>query len=141
MKPAPVGTRIRVISNTFNHAYAVGGVYTVKYIDDDGTFRAVDDLGHVGNWLRWIECALAGPSMWDKLAADLPEPLVRFLACFDEISHITLKQTVIDAVLAKVPDLHERIVAVANTPIGEAAIARNMPQRSKKRDQKPVEQA
>ena len=65
----------------------------------------------------------------------------RFLACFDEISHIALKQTVIDAVLAKVPDLHERIVAVANTPIGEAAIAHNMPQRSKKRDQRPVEQA
>ena len=44
MKPAPVGTRIRVISNAFNDAYSVGGVYTVKYIDDDGTFRAVPRL-------------------------------------------------------------------------------------------------
>lgn len=141
MMPVPVGTRIRVVANSFNHTYSVGDIYTVKYIDDDGTFRAVDERGHAGNWLRWTECELATPSVWDKLAADLPEPIVRFLACFDDISHIAIKQTVIDAVLAKVPDLHERIVAVANTPIGEATIAGHVPQRNKKKDSKPVEQA
>jgi hypothetical protein len=128
MQPVPTGTRIRVLSNQFNHSYTIGCVYTVTHIDDDGTFKAADDKGRIGNWLRWSECEPAAPSIWSRVAADLPEPLVRFLACFDGIADITLKEKVIDAVLAKLTDLPERIVAAAATPLGENATAANQPQ-------------
>lgn len=129
MEPAPVGTRIRVLTNDFNHSYRIGGSYTVSHVDTDGTFKAADDNGRVGNWLRWSECAPAGSSIWEKIAADLPEPLVRFLACFDGIGQITVKEKVIDAVLAKLPDLHDRILAASSTPAGEAVITTVMPER------------
>lgn len=68
------------------------------------------------------------PSIWSRVAADLPEPLVRFLSCFDGIGDITLKEKVIDAVLAKLADLPERIVAAAATPLGANATVANQPQ-------------
>lgn len=129
MEPAPVGTRIRVLSNDHNHSYAIGRIYTVTHVDDDGTFKAADGNGRVGNWLRWTECSLAGATTWEKLAADLPEPLVRFLSCFDGIGQITVKQRLVDAVLAGLPDLHERIVAAAATPAGSVAITANVPRK------------
>jgi hypothetical protein len=129
MKPVTTGTRIRVVRNQNNHTYTIGDVYTVSSIDDDGTFRAADGKGRIGNWLRWSECEPAGVSIWSKIAADLPEPLMRFLCCFDGIGEITLKEKVVDAVLAKLPDLHERIVTVAATPVGEAATSSNRPQK------------
>ena len=135
MKPATLGTRIRVVRNRNNHAYTIGDIYTVSSIDDDGTFRAADDNGHIGNWLRWTECEPAGVSTWSRIAADLPEPLMRFLCCFDGIGEITLKEKVVDAVLAKLPDLHERIVTVAATPVGEAATTSNRPQKPKQKQQ------
>ena len=135
MKSVAPGTRIRVVRNHNNHTYTIGDVYTVSYIDDDGTFRAADDKGRNGNWLRWSECEPAGVSTWSKIAADLPEPLMRFLCCFDGIGEITLKEKVVDAVLAKLPDLHERIVTVAATPVGEAATTSNRPQKPKQKQQ------
>lgn len=127
MKPAPVGTRIRVLRNDNNHAYRIGGVYTIVHDDRDGTFKASDDSGKVGNWLRWEECELAAPTVWERIAADLPEELVRFLSCFDGIQSLTLKEQVIDTVLAGVPDLHERVVAVAGTAEGQTVITTNLP--------------
>ena len=135
MKPTTPGTRIRVLRNHNNHTYTIGDVYTVSYIDDDGTFRAADDKGRIGNWLRWSECEPAGVSTWSRIAADLPEPLMRFLCCFDGIGEITLKEKVVDAVLAKLPDLHERIVTVAATPVGEAATTSNRPQKPQQKQQ------
>jgi len=129
MKPVTPGTLIRVLRNHNNHTYTIGDVYTVSYIDDDGTFRATDDKGRIGNWLRWSECEPAGVSTWSRIAADLPEPLMRFLSCFDGIGEVTLKEKIVDAVLAKLPDLHERIVSVAATPVGEAATSSNRPQK------------
>lgn len=131
MEPADVGTRIRVVSNKYRHPYTVGQVYTVKVVDNDGTFRAADDHGNIGGWIRWSECMPASHSTWEMLAAELPEPLLRFLSSFEGIRQISLKEKVIDAVLAKVPDMHERIVAASRTPIGEAVIAANMPKRTK----------
>ncbi|MFM7207693.1 MAG: hypothetical protein ACKO4T_13610 [Planctomycetaceae bacterium] len=127
MDPVPVGSRIRIISNDFNHTYRIGGIYTVSYVDGDGTLKAADANGRVGNWLRWSECAPCGASTWERIAADLPEPLVRFLACFDGIGQITVQERVVDAVLARLPDLHDRILAAASTPAGEAAITGNIP--------------
>lgn len=141
MQPAPVGTRIRVLRNEFNHSYTIGGVYTVTHVDTDGTFKAVDENGRVGNWLRWSECMPEGPSVWTKLAADLPEPLARFLACFDGIGHLTLKEAVIDAVLSKLPDLHERILAAAATSAGEAVTSVHMPARTQKQRRKQDQQS
>jgi|688.fasta_scaffold349229_2 hypothetical protein len=127
MKPAPVGTRIRVMRNGNNHAYRIGGVYTVFHDDRDGTLKATDETGRVGNWLRWEDCDPAGPSVWERIAADLPEDLVRFLACFDGINALVIKEQVIDTVLAGVPNLHERLVSVANTPAGRVVIGDNLP--------------
>lgn len=127
MKPAPVGTRVRVLSNRYHHSYEVGGIYTVVHDDRDGTFKAADDAGKVGNWLRWEECEPAGPSLWQQIAADLPEDLVAFLSCFDGIRSLSLREGVIDAVLAGIPDVHERAVAIARTPEGRALIASNRP--------------
>jgi hypothetical protein len=129
MQPVPVGSRIRVLTNEFNHSYTIGGIYTVTHVDNDGTFKAADSNGRAGNWLRWSECSSAGATAWEKVAADLPESLVRFLSCFDGIGQITVKEKVIDAVLARLPDLHDRIVAASATPAGEAAIAATVPQK------------
>lgn len=128
MRPVPAGTRIRVVRNSNHHNYTIGQTYTVAHDDQDGTFTAADASGQAGDWLRWEDCELGGPSAWDRIAADLPEDLVRFLSCFDGIQQLTLKQPVVDAMLAKLPDLHERIVAVAATPEADAMIGANRPQ-------------
>lgn len=127
MQPVPVGSRIRVVGNEHNHSYSVGCVYTVVQVDSDGTFRAADDNGRAGNWLRWGECEPAGITTWSRIAADLPDPLVRFLACFEGISDICINEKIVDAVLSRLPDLHERIVAAAATPTGERATSMNHP--------------
>ena len=127
MNPAPVGTRITIVSNEHGHSYVVGRTYTVSHVDNDGTLKATDDTGRTGNWLRWSECRRAGTSDWTKIAAGLPESLVRFLACFDGIGEIRLGAKTADAVLAAIPDLHERVVAAAMTLEGEAAITNNLP--------------
>jgi len=127
MKPAPLGTLIRVVRNSHQHNYTLGRIYRVVHTDDDGTFRAADETGTAGNWLRWTECEAAGSSTWGRIAAELPVELVRFLSCFDGIADISLKESVIDAVLAGVPDLHERVAALAATPTGEALVSLNRP--------------
>jgi hypothetical protein len=127
MEPAPVGTRIRVTHNFNDHNYSVGSIYRIVQDDDDGTFKAANAAGHVGNWLRWEECELAPPSLWDQLAPDLPDDIVRFLSCFDGIQSLALKREVADAILRKLPDLHERVAAMAGSSQGAAMLARNVP--------------
>lgn len=127
MHPVPVGTLIRVISNDNNHSYRIGGTYTVSHVACDGTFRANDPSGRTGNWLSWDDCEPAGGSTWAQIASEMPEPLVRFLSCFDGIGDITLRESVIDAVLRRLPDLHERILAESATASGEVAIMANRP--------------
>lgn len=127
MTPAPVGTRIRIVSCIHDHNYLVGETYTIVEVDSDGTFKAADSDGDVGNWLRWEECELAAASFWDQIAPDLPDDLVRFLSCFDGIQTLTLKREVVDAVLRKLPDLHERVAMIAGTPDGSLVLARNRP--------------
>jgi len=127
MDPVPVGTQIRVVGNCNHHAYTVGDVYTVSHVDSDGTLKATDSSGAARDWLRWEDCEPAGPSLWERIAADLPEELVLFLSAFDGISLISLKPGVIDAILAKQPDLHERILALVRTPEGVEMVKSNMP--------------
>lgn len=127
MTPAPLGTRIRIISNLHDHDYTIGQTYTIVRLDDDGTFKAADADGDVGGWLRWEECELATASLWDQLAPDLPDDLVRFLSCFDGVQSLALKREVVDAILRQVPDLHERVATVAGTADGSVMLARNLP--------------
>lgn len=128
MKPVPVGTRIRVISGQGNHNYVVGQIYRVIHDDQDGTFRAVDSVsGKSGNWLRWEWCEPVGPSLWERIAADLPDELQSFLRCFDGIGDIELEERVVDAVLEDVPDLLERLVEFARTPAGTSMVGANPP--------------
>lgn len=131
MKPAPVGSRIRVLSGQGTHSYTVGQVYRIVHDDGDGTFKAADVHGRVGNWLRWEMCELVGPSFWERIAADLPEELKAFLSCFDGIGDIDLEERVVDAVLEDLPDLHERIVEFTRTPVGRSLIAANSPEPAK----------
>jgi len=127
MNPAPVGTRIRVVSGQSNHNYNVGQIYRIVHDDHDGTFKAADASGRVGNWLRWENCEPAGPSTWERIAADLPDELQAFLSCFDGIGDIEFEERVVDAVLEDLPDLHERLVDFARTSVGKAIVAANAP--------------
>jgi hypothetical protein len=127
MQPASVGTRIRVKRKSVPHSYTVGETYTVMIIDDDNTFKAAGRDGQTLDWIPWEDCEPASPSLWDLLAPDLPDDLVRFLSCFDGIEAITLKPEIVDAILGKLPDLHERVAALAGTPEGEALIMGNHP--------------
>ncbi|NBW97445.1 MAG: hypothetical protein EBR28_12135 [Planctomycetia bacterium] len=136
MRPAPVGTRIRVIRNRNNHTYTLGRVYCVQHDDHDGTFKAADSAGNVGNWLRWDEVEPAGPSTWARIAADLPEELVRFLSAFDGIDDIVLKESVLDGVLADLPDTHEQVTTFAGTDLGKQIVAANNPLDDSRKEQK-----
>lgn len=130
MQPT-VGMRVRVVGNTNDHSYDIGGIYTVTVVDDsDNTCRAADATGEVRNWLRWGDCEPAEDSLWDQLAPDLPEELVLFLASFDGIASIKLKEQLVDEILAKLPDLHERILSLARTPDGAALIKQNLPRQA-----------
>ncbi len=128
MDKQPVGTRIRIIGNSNHHHYSVGEVYTISIVDDnDGTLQAADASGNTKDWLRWCDCEMAGDRTWDVLAKDLPEEMILFLSAFDGIGALKLKESVIDTILLRLPDLNERIVAVCQTPEGRAIIARNLP--------------
>jgi|APCry1669189241_1035207.scaffolds.fasta_scaffold27202_2 hypothetical protein len=128
MEPAPVGTPIIVTSNKNSHSYRVGGRYVVSYVDpSDATFRAADENGKSLNWLRWEDARHAGVSDWSRIAASLPEELVAFLSAFDAIANIRLNTSVVDGVLERVPNLHERIVAVAMSSEGKSHLSSNHP--------------
>lgn len=128
MEPLPVGTRVRVIANTNSHNYRVGGMYVIKHVDpNDSTYRLADESGRpCGNWIRWSDVR-GGMSDWSKIAASLPDDLVAFLSAFDGIADIRLREAVVDTVLESLPNLNERILAVAMTGEGKALLAANRP--------------
>jgi hypothetical protein len=127
MNPIPVGRPIRVVNPANARGYAPGQIYTVAEVDTDGTFRAADASGKRLGWLRWEDCEPAGGGIWDRVAGDLPEELVIFLSCFDGIADLELDERILDAALATVPDLHERVVAAAREPDLAAKLAGNRP--------------
>jgi hypothetical protein len=136
MNPVSVGTKIRVVRCEHEHSYRVGGVYTVAVVDDDGTFRAADAQGQKGNWLRWSECEPLITSSWVRIAAELPDDLVTFLSCFDGIGELELKETVVDAMLSALPDLHEKVLAFACSPEHAHLVTHNRPQSSNQSEEK-----
>lgn len=125
-----IGQRIRVCSShVIGAPYDPGEVYVVSSVDpNDSTLKAKDTSGRERGWVRWCDCSIEGPpTLWSLIAAELPEDVMLFLACFDGIGAIDLKEQVMDAILAKVPDLPVRLVACARTEAGAAIIAGNMP--------------
>jgi hypothetical protein len=118
MTPAKIGARVRVVANTCDHNYPVGSLCTVVLVDSDGTFKARTPDGKVGNWLRWRDCRPGSLSLWDLLKKELPPDIRLFLSSFDGIEDLELKEEVVDAILAGLPDLDERIVAFARTEEG-----------------------
>lgn len=124
MQPVPVGTRIRVIGNSNHHSYRIGGIYTVAEVDDsDGTLRASDAHGHIGNWLRWSDCEPASCIGWEYWQRTLPPDIVTFISAFDGLQYIELKREIADRILLSLPDLHERILEAARAASAETPAA------------------
>ncbi|MCS6970693.1 MAG: hypothetical protein RMM29_01070 [Planctomycetota bacterium] len=109
MHPVPVGSKIRVIANSNHHNYIVGQVYTVDEVDDDGTFKARDGSGHVGNWLHWQDCQPVIDIGWEFCRRALPTEAVELLEAFVGIENIELRHEIVDRILRELPDLEQRI--------------------------------
>lgn len=122
MKKVQVGRKIRVVSNSNEHNYTVGGVYTVTHIDDsDGTLKADDANGVTGNWIRWKDVVPFGTVGWDFIKKVLPADVIEFLGAFDAVEQLELSSDVKDSILLSLPDLHERILREATKPKGVPA--------------------
>jgi len=116
MKKIPVGRKIRIIGNSNDHNYTIGGVYTITHIDDsDGTLKADDANGNTGNWMRWKDAVPVGTVGWDFIKKVLPADVIEFLGAFNSIENLELSDEVKDAILLSLPDLHERILKKASS--------------------------
>ena len=109
MNPAPVGTRIRIISNQNNHHYRIGGIYRVHRVDPDGTFMAVDGEGVAGDYLRWDDCRLAGLG-WEWLRDRLDPRSLDLLSAFTGVEHLSLREDVENRIILGMPNLADRIL-------------------------------
>ena len=129
MKKIPVGRKIRIISNSNDHNYTIGGVYTITHIDDgDGTLKAEDMNGVAGNWIRWCDVAPTGTVGWDFIKKVLPADVVEFLSEFDGIQNLELCSDAKDAILLSLPDLHERILKEAAKAMKNAKLDKSPPE-------------
>jgi hypothetical protein len=108
MKQALTGTRIKVIANSNSHNYQVGGVYRVHDVDDDGTFRATDDDGRVGDYLKWMDCEPVGLG-WDWLRTQLDGETLDLLTAFEGVEHLTLRSDVEAMLISAIPHLDSAI--------------------------------
>jgi hypothetical protein len=124
-----IGQPIRVNGSPLTGPpYDRKAIYVVSSVDpNDSTLRATDDAGRELGWVKWHYCRVAESTLFSLIAADLPEDVLLFLACFDGIGTLELKEQVMDAILEKVPDLPARIVAYARTETGASAVSSNMP--------------
>jgi len=112
MKPIPkVGDKIKVVGNSNDHNYTVGSLFTVTHVDaSDNTLQARDTTGFSGNWIRWRDCERAISVGWDFVKTVLPTEVVSFLSAFNGITSIELQTDIKDAILKKLPNLHELIM-------------------------------
>jgi hypothetical protein len=110
-KPPEEGDKIRITSNSNEHSYNVGAVYTVTAVDtNDSTLRAIDSSGFTGNWVRWKDCEPASRVGWDFIKTVLPSEVVSFLSAFEGIQCVELHTSIKDGILMKLPNLHELIM-------------------------------
>lgn len=119
MKKLKTGSKIRVVSNSNDHNYTVGAVYTVSTIDsNDNTLKATDASGTTGNWIRMSDVTMIGNVGWEFIKKVLPSDVTQFLGAFDGIDQVELTGEVKDAILLSLPDLHDRILKEALKPKG-----------------------
>lgn len=109
MNPAPIGTRIQVISNNHHHHYQTGGIYRVHQVDSDGTFRAIDDLGIERDFLRWEECRAVGIG-WEWIRDYLDSRSLDLLSAFDGLENLRLRDEVETKIITSIPNLADTIL-------------------------------
>jgi len=109
MNPAPIGTRIQVVSNNNHHNYRTGGIYRVHQVDSDGTLKAIDDLGIEGDYLRWGDCQPVGIG-WEWIRGHLDARSLDLLSAFDGLERLRLRDEVETKVIASIPNLAEVIL-------------------------------
>ena len=120
MNPLPVGTRIRVTGNSNSHSYRIGSIHRVHSIDDDGTFRAVDENGHVGKFIKWKDCEHAGIG-WEWLRTQLDARSLDLLSAFDGIGQLSLKPDIEIQLALSIPHLDEAILGILPSMEEEAS--------------------
>lgn len=111
MNPAPIGTRIRITGNSNSHHYRPGGVYRVHEVDDDGTFKAIDEYGTVGDYLKWRDCEPVGIG-WEWLRTQLDARSLDLLAAFEGVEHLTLRPEIEAMLVSSIPRLDQAILGV-----------------------------
>ncbi len=109
MSPAPVGTRIRIIANHNHHHYRIGGIYRVHQDDGDGTFKAIDEAGVTGDYLRWEDCERAGLG-WEWIRGQLDARSLDLLGAFEGLENLTLRQNIETRLILGIPNLADRIL-------------------------------
>jgi hypothetical protein len=120
MNPLPLGSRIRVTGNTSSHSYRIGSIHRVHSIDDDGTFQAVDENGHVGKYIKWKDCEHAGIG-WEWLRTQLDARSLDLLSAFDGIGQLSLKPDIEIQLALSIPQLDEAILGIIPTMEEEAS--------------------
>ncbi|MFZ9938600.1 MAG: hypothetical protein ACO3JG_16305 [Luteolibacter sp.] len=109
MSPAPVGTLVRIIANHHHHHYRIGGIYRVHQDDGDGTFKAIDEAGVTGDYLRWEECQRVGLG-WEWIRGQLDARSLDLLGAFEGLENLTLRQDVETRLILGIPNLADRIL-------------------------------
>ena len=106
MTPSSIGTRIQVLANQSGHHYSIGGIYRVSQIDPDGTFKAVDEFGIEGDFLKWKECQPVALG-WDWLRKHLDPRSLDLLSAFDGLQNLQLRENVESKIILSMPNLAE----------------------------------
>lgn len=107
------GARVRVVANSNQHSYRVGGVYVIESVDaDTGGMRARDPAtGEVGNWLRAGDLTRASELGWEWLAARLAPRDRALLEAFDGLEALELNEAIKAELVSEVPELEAAIRA------------------------------
>ena len=119
MQPAPIGTRIQVLSNDNQHNYRIGSVHRVHQVHSDGTFNAIDEQGIEGDFLMWKDCEPVGIG-WEWIREHLDAHSLDLLSAFDGLQNLRLRESVETKVITSIPNLAETILRLL--PEVEAAL-------------------
>jgi hypothetical protein len=125
MSRLPVGTRIRIIGNSSNHHYRIGGIYRVHQDGNFDLFSAIDEKGNVGQLAQWKDCERAGIG-WEWLRTQLDPRSLELLSAFTGVEHLTLKPEIENQLVLSLPALDEAILRVL--PTIEKPASQNTPE-------------
>ena len=113
MKEPRIGEVVYVVGKYSDHEYTLGGRYIVRAVDaDDQTAKIAEPTTGLANgWLKWDEIAPVAIG-WEFCKTVLIDDVSTLLSACKGIAAISLHDCVRDEILASLPDLRERIVAV-----------------------------